>query len=64
MKNAKTNKTQHVITAAAFAVIALTTAACENTWHGAGRDVENMGEGMQNQFQDDDAEFRRPVEYR
>ncbi len=21
--------------------------ACQNTWHGAGRDVENMGEKMQ-----------------
>ena len=24
--------------------------ACENTWHGAGKDVENAGESMQNQY--------------
>lgn len=64
MKNSKSNKTQHLITTAAFAVMALSAAACENTWHGAGRDVENMGEGMQNQYRDDDTEYRRPVEYR
>jgi predicted small secreted protein len=24
--------------------------ACENTWHGAGRDIENAGETMQHQY--------------
>lgn len=24
--------------------------ACENTWHGAGRDMEEAGETMQNQY--------------
>jgi predicted small secreted protein len=65
MKNAKSNKTQHIITTAAFAVMALSASACENTWHGAGRDMENMGEEMQSQYRDDHTtEFRRPVEYR
>jgi predicted small secreted protein len=28
----------------------MTVSACENTWHGAGKDVENAGETMQNQY--------------
>lgn len=24
--------------------------ACENTWHGMGRDIENTGEEMQQQY--------------
>lgn len=33
-----------------FAAAALAMTACENTWHGAGRDVENIGEDMQGQY--------------
>lgn len=34
-----------------IALLGLTVlAGCENTWHGAGRDVENMGKNMQKQF--------------
>jgi predicted small secreted protein len=28
----------------------MAVSACENTWHGAGKDVENAGETMQNQY--------------
>jgi len=34
-----------ILTLAAIATLGLT--ACGNTWHGAGQDVENMGEEMQ-----------------
>lgn len=36
------------LAAALLAVTALS--ACENTWHGAGRDVEEAGEAMQMQY--------------
>jgi predicted small secreted protein len=35
-----------VLIAALVSTVALS--ACENTWRGAGRDVENAGESMQN----------------
>ncbi len=31
----------------ALALCSVTLTACENTWRGAGRDVENAGEEMQ-----------------
>lgn len=29
---------------------ALVLAGCTNTWHGAGQDIENVGDKMQEQF--------------
>jgi predicted small secreted protein len=28
----------------------MAVSACENTWHGMGRDMEETGENMQNQY--------------
>lgn len=30
-----------------FGIAGATLSACTNTWHGAGQDVENVGEEMQ-----------------
>ncbi len=38
------------ILAASLILTALAVSACTNTWHGAGEDVENVGEKMQNQY--------------
>lgn len=45
-----TTRPRHIVFLALIVVLALTMAACTNTWHGAGQDVENMGEEMQNQY--------------
>jgi predicted small secreted protein len=34
----------------ALALTSVTLTACENTWRGAGRDIENAGEDMQNDY--------------
>ncbi len=31
-------------------VCTMAVTACENTWHGMGRDMEETGETMQNQY--------------
>ena len=39
---------KRILTLALLAAVTLTTlTACENTYHGAGKDMENMGEKMQ-----------------
>ncbi len=39
------------LAALALALCSVSLTACENTWRGAGRDVENAGESMQNNYQ-------------
>ena len=36
-----------MILTTALVLSAAALSACDNTWHGAGKDVENMGERMQ-----------------
>ncbi|MGQ0527864.1 MAG: entericidin A/B family lipoprotein [Alphaproteobacteria bacterium] len=42
------NKKYTLVLALLLGTFALS--ACENTWHGAGKDVENTGDAMQRQF--------------
>ncbi len=39
---------KRILTLALLAIVTVTSlTACQNTWHGAGKDVENVGEKMQ-----------------
>lgn len=42
------NKRTMLVLGALLCTMGMT--ACENTWHGMGRDTEEMGEEMQNQY--------------
>ncbi len=47
MKTVALNRTI-LILGALLCAVAIT--GCENTWHGMGRDTENVGEKMQTQY--------------
>lgn len=40
-------KANKIVLMSALMLSVLAVSACENTWHGAGRDVEKAGEAMQ-----------------
>lgn len=41
---------KYMVICLALAVLSLGLSACGNTFHGAGKDIENMGEWMQDRF--------------